>query len=77
MFKATIHNFKDEEQWNDVKHVLEEIKIKDLTLNYSVNIYNLEIFVFDEDKNRLHKRCTWIIHRLDVYSRLIYEVIEV
>lgn len=76
VFKAIISNFKDVEQFDNVRNIITSIARKDETLRYNTDADKLEIYIFDADKDILHRRCTWIIHKLDEYKRLIYDITE-
>jgi hypothetical protein len=47
-----------------IKKIIEDIKMKDST--FICNFDEEGIVIFDNDKNRLHKRSMWLIHKAKI-----------
>jgi len=74
--EAVIYNFKDMEHFVDVENILHTIGAKDNTLKIKkIDEVKMEI-ILEGDKDSLHKKCTWIIHKADKLKRLVYKIVK-
>jgi hypothetical protein len=71
-FTATIMGFLNTEDFEKVSNILGDIACKD-SIQYERDTEAMEIHIFDDDKDRLHKRAMWLVKKTDT-PNIYYKV---
>ena len=76
VFKATIYNFQSNAHFEGILDKMQDIAVKDKTFSFTFDNRNLEIYLQDEDKDRLIKRCDWIVHKADDLKKIVFRWVK-
>jgi hypothetical protein len=73
MWHGKISGFMNRSHFNDFGLVLESIAEKDDTFRFSKEDFSY--IVMHEDRNVVHRRCTWLLSKTDKSGKLSYRVV--
>jgi len=72
-YTSTIKGFNTEEDYQKFHDICSEIAIKDETFKFEGNREAKEIYIYLDDKDKLHKRSMWFIKKTNI-SNLKYTI---
>ena len=74
MWEAVISNFVDEEHIGMVTKVCEDISKKDESFKFKKR--GMEIILMGSDRNKVARKASWLIHKADPLSKIVYKMEE-
>lgn len=73
---AKIYNFKTIDDFFRMVNICRKIKEKDPTFKFDFKLGNQTILIHADNKDTLHKRCTWLITKGSESQKEVYQIVK-